>query len=100
MLEELFHPFMVIGFLEESQQLKVGFLQVTIHLGAAAISGHTGFRVPLLGLSVVELIFANATACIIQIDVLRREKGTVSLARNAIRCKKADPLTAAHSKNL
>lgn len=86
MLEELLHPIIVTSMFEETQQLKMGVVQVTIHLGTSPVfilsstfSVLTGRIVPCGSGSIPILVFPNATSLIVQIDVLQKIEGTKTI---------------------
>jgi len=73
MFEELFKPFGVFDFFEVSQELPIGIGHVTIALFAVGFVGAHGVTrtgVPFFGVGIKELVFANALARVIKIDVL------------------------------
>ena len=71
-LVELFHPIVVVRLLEETEELKVGIMEMTIILGAtAAVLVCAGGFVPLAGVVVEKLILTNATPFVVEINVLQ-----------------------------
>ena len=72
MLEQLFHPRVVVGFFEETKELEVGVAEMAIELGTSARLGDAGVGIPAAGVTVEELIFANAFSVVVQIDVLQK----------------------------
>ena len=76
MLEQLLHPRVVVGLLEETKKSKVGIAEMAVKLGASARLGDAGVGVPAAGVTVEELIFANTFSVVVQVDVLQKgEKG-------------------------
>lgn len=76
MLEQLFHPRVVVGLFEETKKLKVGVAEMAIELGASARLGNAGVSIPAACMTVEELVFANALPVVVQVDVLQKgEKG-------------------------
>lgn len=69
--EELFQPFIVIGFLEESQQCKVGVWKVAIHRDTAlAVLVVADRAIPLVALAIVILVLPSAVSRIVLVHVL------------------------------
>jgi hypothetical protein len=68
-LEQLFHPFVIIGFFEKAQQFEMGRFHVTIHLGAPTVVGHAVGVIPFVVFVVVELVFADFAPGIVQVNV-------------------------------
>jgi hypothetical protein len=72
MLEKLFHPIIVASVLEESQELKVGVVQMTVHLGTTPtaiivmlLSILAGRTIPSLSGPVPILVFSDSTTLIV-----------------------------------
>ena len=72
MLEQLFHPRVVVGLLEETKKLEVGIAEMAVELGASTRLGDAGIGIPAAGMTVEELIFSNTFSVVVQIDVLQK----------------------------
>lgn len=69
-LEQLLHPFVVVWFFEEAQQLKMRALEMAVHLGTATRLCNAGSFVPGLFGAIVKLVFTNASSRIVGVNVL------------------------------
>ena len=63
---------MVVGFFEETKKLKVGIAEMAVELGTSARLGDAGIGIPTAGMTVEELVFANALPVVVQVDVLQK----------------------------
>ena len=67
---------MVVGLLEQTEELEVGVAEVAVELGASARLSYAGVGVPAACVTIEELIFANTFSVVVQVDVLQKgEKG-------------------------
>ena len=64
---------MVVGLLEQTEELEVGVAEMAVELGASARLSYAGVGVPAACVTIEELIFANAFPTIVQINILKEE---------------------------